>query len=97
MEATFSELKCDYCTYRDTTVTFDQYKDSIGRPCPECGNSLLTQEEYDKCLRIVQYANAIGKIGNVLKWINPFHYIRLIFGIKPKVYNIEVELPKRKV
>ena len=97
MEVKFSELKCDHCTYRDNSVTFDQYKDSIGRPCPECGNSLLTQEDYDRCVKIMAYADKATKIGNVLKWINPFHYIRLIFGIKQKEYNLTIEYPNKTV
>lgn len=96
MEVNFSELKCDYCSYRDTTVTFEQFKDSIDRPCPECGNSLLTEEDYNDCLKIIAVAKKVDQIGSVLKWFNPLHYFRLIFGIKQKEYNLSIEYPSKK-
>jgi hypothetical protein len=42
-------LKCDNpaCDYWDESVPVSEYKNSIGKPCPKCGQSLLTQEDYD--------------------------------------------------
>lgn len=45
-------LKCDNasCDYEDMSVPREDYEQSIGKPCPKCGESLLTQEDYDKVL-----------------------------------------------
>ena len=91
MLVNYSGLKCDHCNYRDDSVQFSEYEASIGKPCPECGNSLLTQEDYDKCLKVIKAVATINKIGNVLKWINPLHYWRLIFGDHRKMYSVELK------
>ena len=80
MEINISGLKCDHCDYRDDSITFDKYKESIGLPCPKCEHSLLTQEEYDGCLKMYNNVEKLNSIGDILKWLNPFHYWRLLFG-----------------
>ncbi len=49
-----SGLKCDNtnCDFEDDTPLED-YKKSIGKPCPKCGDNLLTQEDYDKTMEII--------------------------------------------
>ena len=42
MEINIYGLKCDYCDYRDDSVKFSEYEENIGKPCPNCGNNLLT-------------------------------------------------------
>jgi hypothetical protein len=44
-----SGLKCDspLCDWSDMTITFDSYKDWINRPCPKCGESVLTQGDFE--------------------------------------------------
>lgn len=44
-----SGLKCDTpnCGYRDESISRKDYESLIGTPCPKCGSSLLTQEDYD--------------------------------------------------
>lgn len=96
MELIISGLKCDHCDYRDDSVQFSEYKESIGKPCPKCGNSLLTQEEYDNCLKYYKGVNVYNKIGNVLKWFNPFHYWRLIFGDRRLEHSMTIKYPNRK-
>lgn len=96
MEVTISGLKCDHCTYRDDSVPFTDYKDSIGKPCPECGNSLLTQADYEKCFNMLRMAEKINKIGKFLRWFNPMHYYRLIFNVKPKLYSMDIYYPNDK-
>jgi len=43
-------LKCDHCDYRDDTVERYQYESMINRACPECGENLLTLEDYNNVL-----------------------------------------------
>ena len=44
-----SGLKCDNpnCTYKDDSVQRFEYEASINKPCPECGEPLLTQKDCD--------------------------------------------------
>jgi hypothetical protein len=54
IDMNISGLKCDKCDYSDPSVKLEDYEKSIGRPCPECGESLLTQEDYDGVIQMVQ-------------------------------------------
>ena len=50
--------KCDYC---DLTVKIEEYKSWINKPCPKCGNNLLTKQDYKNVqtiLRLAQMVNA---------------------------------------
>ena len=54
IDMNISGLKCDNCDYSDPSVKLEDYEKSIGKPCPNCGESLLTQEDYDGVMQIVQ-------------------------------------------
>ena len=84
IEFEISGIKCDtpHCNYRDDSVKFEEYPNYLGKPCPVCGANLLSHADYDMCLKQYRIVAKYNKIMNVLKWFNPFHYIRLIFGDK---------------
>jgi len=96
MEIKISGIKCDHCDYRDDSVQFSDYPKWLNKPCPKCGENLLTQEEYDKCLKYYKTVDILNKVGNVLKWLNPFHYWRLLFGDKRPTYTATLIYPNRK-
>mgnify|MGYP003665879484 FL=1 len=56
MTTNISGLKCDNpeCDYKDDTVDSVDYEQHIDKPCPDCGESLLTQDDYDKVQQIQQ-------------------------------------------
>ena len=90
MQVKYSGLKCDCCDYRDDEVRFEDYEKYIGYPCPKCRESLLTKEDYQKCLRLIKAVKIANAIGKLLKWGNPLHYYRLIFGDKRKMYSVDI-------
>jgi len=47
-------LKCDHCDYRDDTVERYQYESMINRACLQCGENLLTLEDYNNVLVLEQ-------------------------------------------
>ena len=96
MEVNITGLKCDHCDYRDDSIPFEKYKENIGRLCPKCRHSILSQKEYDDCLKIYEGVSILNKIGNTLKWVNPFHYYRLVFGDKRKYVSVELEYKNKK-
>lgn len=77
MKINISGLKCDTkgCDFRDDEVTFEEYPKNIGRPCPQCGASLLTQQDYDKCFKLYQKVEALNIIGDKLKKIFPWNWL----------------------
>ena len=52
-----SGLKCDNpnCNYKDMSIKVEDYKNWINAPCPRCGESLLTQEQYDETQKFVEF------------------------------------------
>ena len=50
MEVTEGGIQCDNpsCDWEDETVTFENSKEWINRPCPKCGENLLTEEDYHR-------------------------------------------------
>lgn len=75
-------IKCDTkdCTWSDEYVQFIDFPKYINKPCPVCSNSLLTEKEYNNCIKMYKRVDIINNINNYTKWLNPLHYYRLIFG-----------------
>lgn len=96
MEVKYSGLKCDCCEYRDDEVTFDEYEKYINYPCPKCREPLLTKEDYLRCLKVIRLVKFTNRIGNVLKWFNPLHYYRLLFGDKRDYYDVTIKYKNKK-
>ena len=89
MDVIISGIKCDHCHYRDDDVQFSEYEQYINKPCPLCGRSLLTQKEYDDCILIYKRVEYLKRLSHKLRWFNPFHYWRLVFGDKRKEITLK--------
>ena len=65
MELNIYGLKCDnsVCDYNDETIKFEDYPNYIEHPCPKCGQSLLTQADFDTTMQIVKMAELASKLG----------------------------------
>lgn len=78
-------IKCDNvsCDYEDNTVTLDQYKDYLNKPCPKCGSNLLTEQD-------MRAVNILVKLANnpIVKLINR---IGSLCGSKPKEYDVDMD------
>lgn len=61
-------IKCDNpdCDYRDETVKVEDYSNWLDRPCPKCGNNLLTKEDYKSFKKLLSLIKVINKIGRLL-------------------------------
>ena len=62
LEINIGGIKCDNpnCDFMDTSVKVEDYDKWLNRPCPKCGENLLTDDDY----RNVQFLLAIEKIAN---------------------------------
>lgn len=56
-------IKCDNptCTYKDDSVTVENYGHYINCPCPKCGQNLLTLEAYKHVVKTTKFVNFINK------------------------------------
>ena len=92
-----SGIKCDtpHCNYREKDVKFENFPKWINKRCPVCGRNLLTQSEYDKCIKLYDNFEKSQKILHKLRWINPMFYINVLLGRSPKLYETTYKFPKR--
>lgn len=62
-------IKCDNpnCDYIKEDVNISEYELWLNKPCPKCGENLLTKEDYDKVqlmLMIVEMANNMDYVSD---------------------------------
>ncbi len=66
IETTHSGIKCDNpnCSYTDETATFETYRNYLDKPCPNCGENLLTEDDFNRAEAIrltVDLINSVPK------------------------------------
>lgn len=69
-----SGIKCDHCNYSDDSVQYEEYPEYVNEPCPDCGNNLLTIDDYNKCKSIIRLLT----IYNII--VFPVHFVRYLFS-----------------
>jgi hypothetical protein len=60
MTLNISGIKCDHCDYSDMEVEAVDYPDWLNRPCPECGENLLTEADYQTVLYMTEVARIMN-------------------------------------
>lgn len=98
-EFKISGLQCDtpHCNFRDDDVQFEDYPKHINiSKCPLCSSILLTQSDYNRCLRYYSIVHKINVIGHRLRWFNPFYCIRRILKIEEQDKVYEGRFSKRQ-
>lgn len=64
LEMSIYGIKCDNsnCDFNDMNVKVDDYENWLNKPCPKCGENLLTENDYKSTLfllKMVEVANSI--------------------------------------
>lgn len=64
MELSETGLKCDNasCDWKDEAITSDIMADYINFPCPNCGENILTQGDYNNYMTVI---NIIKQVENM--------------------------------
>ena len=55
-------LKCDYCDYKDDSVSIEELGKHINRKCPTCGENLLTLEDWMNAQKLLAAADFINSL-----------------------------------
>lgn len=57
-------LQCDNpsCDWTDETVKVENYKQWLNAPCPKCGENVLTQEDFDTVLKVMEMVDLINAL-----------------------------------
>lgn len=61
-----SGIKCDNpdCDFADNNVEFSDYDKWLNKPCPKCGQNLLTEQDYETCQFLFNLTNKINTVAN---------------------------------
>lgn len=55
-------IKCDACDYYDMSVKVDEYPKWINKPCPKCGENLLTEADYNNVKMLMEITKIVNKV-----------------------------------
>lgn len=61
-------IKCDNpkCNYKDDSVRVDEYPQYLNKPCPICGENLLTEADYKSFMTVLKVVNGVNFITGLL-------------------------------
>lgn len=73
IEINESGLQCDNinCDWKDNTIMFNNYKDWLNKPCPKCGENVLTEEDYKNTLSFYSIIDKINLLSE--EQLNELH------------------------
>ena len=101
IEFTGGGIVCDNptCDYEDNTVLVEDYKNWINKPCPKCGENLLTEQDLIDHNFFIQVTNLLNELlTNLLNELSPEQIQELSSMINPEefksllsMYNINPE------
>lgn len=57
-------IVCDNpnCDFKDADASFETFGEYLNKPCPKCGDNLLTQQDYDNAMLVwksIQWINSL--------------------------------------
>ena len=63
-----SGIQCDNheCDYMEENVHQDNYKDWVDKPCPKCGENLLTQADYEAAVKMIKAMEGMNALADIL-------------------------------
>lgn len=63
IEGTIKGLKCDApdCNYSDMNIDVKNYINYVNSPCPDCGENLLTEADYELVKNIMGITDIINE------------------------------------
>lgn len=64
IEMNICGIKCDNpkCDFKDMSVKLENYNEWVNKPCPKCGENLLTQEDFDNTMMLISLIDSINEI-----------------------------------
>lgn len=64
LELNIHGIKCDNhnCDYNDMTVRVENYDKWLNKPCPKCGENLLTDKDYESIKILMSLTENINNI-----------------------------------
>lgn len=63
----FSGLVCDNpeCSWKGPHIKYDDWEDYINSPCPECGEVILTSQDFEDARRMISWLNLLEEFSSL--------------------------------
>ena len=57
-------IKCDNksCDYKNENVKYEEFDEWLNKPCPKCGENLLTEADLNTMISLIKITNFLNKI-----------------------------------
>jgi hypothetical protein len=85
-------LKCDTegCDWRDPDISLEKFAAYVDFPCPKCGASVLTQQDYEAVQVVMTLVHEVNAIAEAL----PTDELLRIMGadLDPDLANVPVKM-----
>jgi len=64
----FSGIKCDNpeCNWKDDTVKQEEYPQYVNKPCPCCGENLMTEECFKEVQKAIHFTNRYNRTAKLI-------------------------------
>lgn len=62
IELNIMGIKCDHCDYKEPDVKFVDYEKWLNKPCPKCGENLLTEADLNSLKALIQISDVANQL-----------------------------------
>lgn len=64
LEINIGGLQCDNsdCDFKDMSIKVEEYEQWLNKPCPKCGENLLTEDDYRNAQFLLEMVKVANKI-----------------------------------
>lgn len=62
VELNIHGIQCDACDYSDMSVKVEDYPKWVNKPCPKCGENLLTEADYNNVKMMMEFAKLANSV-----------------------------------
>jgi hypothetical protein len=62
VELNIKGIKCDHCDYKEPNVKFEEYEQFLNKPCPKCGENLLTEADLNSVKMMIQLTDVANEM-----------------------------------
>lgn len=90
---------CDYSVLNENKDPNNpKLEEYLNKPCPKCGENLLTEKDYKDFLRMMKFVNLINKVARVsgLKAKEDSEQVKVSVGCHNGKYTVKIKEDEQK-
>lgn len=86
-------LICDNpkCDWKDETVRSDQYLDWLNKPCPKCGENVLTDQDYENVQKMFEAVKLLNRVADLIGFEESTERVKVTINTHEKISIKSIE------